>query len=121
MVFCKLSSWWNKLSLTHILSLFVEKQLKSEKAEAESSMWDSFMAAPTEALDMIMDPNKKEREEEENLRKEVKASKKQWRQIRKERFAFLDSNNVSSKNSTVEGDSVGSEDLEEKKEGEEGE
>jgi hypothetical protein len=53
-------------------------------------MWDMVMAAPTEALDMIMDPNKKERQEEEKLRKEVKASKKQWRMIRKERFGFLD-------------------------------
>jgi hypothetical protein len=55
-------------------------------------MWDLVMAAPTEALDMIMDPNKKERQEEEKLRKEVKASKKQWRIIRKERFGFLDVN-----------------------------
>lgn len=45
---------------------------------------------PTDAYDMIMDPNKKEREEEESLRKEVKASKKQWRKIRQERFQFLD-------------------------------
>ena len=37
-----------------------------------------------------MDPNKKEREEEENLRKDVKASKKHWRKIRQERFQFLD-------------------------------
>jgi len=69
-----------------------DRRLKSEKDEAEQSMWDFVMAAPTEAIDMIMDPNKKEREEEEKLRKEVKASKKQWRAIRKERFAFLDSN-----------------------------
>jgi len=41
---------------------------------------------------MIMDPNKKEREEEEKLKKEVRASKKQWRKIRQERFQFLDSN-----------------------------
>lgn len=41
---------------------------------------------------MIMDPNKKEREEEESLKKEVRASKKQWRKIRQERFQFLDSN-----------------------------
>ena len=39
-----------------------------------------------------MDPTKKEREEEESLRKEVKQSKKQWRKIRQERFAFLDAN-----------------------------
>lgn len=58
------------------------------------------MAAPTEALDMIMDPNKKEREEEEKLRKEVKASKKQWRTIRKQRFGFLDANGGSEKGHT---------------------
>ena len=39
-----------------------------------------------------MDPNKKEREEEENVKREVRASKKQWRKIRQERFQFLDSN-----------------------------
>jgi len=69
-----------------------DKRLKKEKDAAEKSMWDMVMAAPTEALDMILDPNKKEREEEEKLRKEVKASKKQWRMIRKERFGFLDAN-----------------------------
>lgn len=69
-----------------------DKRLKSEKDDAEKSMWDLVIAAPTEAIDMIMDPNKKEREEEEKLRKEVKASKKQWRAIRKQRFSFLDAN-----------------------------
>lgn len=44
-----------------------------------------------------MDPNKKEREEEEKLRKEVKASKKHWRVIRKERFGFLDVNTGTTK------------------------
>jgi hypothetical protein len=41
--------------------------LKTEKEEAEKSMWDVLVVAPTEALDMIMDPNKKKREEEEKL------------------------------------------------------
>ena len=79
-------------------------------------MWDYVVAAPSEALDMIMDPNKKEREEEEKLRTEVKASKKQWRMIRKERFAFLDAN--SSGKSTV--GSVTTAGLEEKKVDDEG-
>lgn len=69
-----------------------EQEKKDEKKAAEKSLWDSLLVAPTEALDMIMDPTKKEREEEESLRKEVKQSKKQWRRIRQERFAFLDSN-----------------------------
>ena len=69
-----------------------EQDKRDEKKAAEKSMWDSIVVAPTEALDMIMDPTKKEREEEESLRKEVKQSKKQWRKIRQERFAFLDAN-----------------------------
>ncbi|VEU33994.1 unnamed protein product [Pseudo-nitzschia multistriata] len=77
-----------------------DKRLRSEKDEAETSLWDMVMAAPTEAIDMIMDPNKKEREEEEKLRKEVKASKRQWRTIRKERFAFLDANQSSGEATT---------------------
>ena len=69
-----------------------EQDKKEEKKVAEASMWDSFMVAPMEALDMIMDSTKKECEEEEHMRKEVKQSKKQWHKIWQERFAFLDSN-----------------------------
>jgi len=91
-----------------------DKRLRSEKDEAEKSMWDLVMAAPTEAIDMIMDPNKKEREEEEKLRKEVKASKKQWRAIRKQRFGFLDANASSTGGDTTVG-SVNTEGIDEKK------
>ena len=46
----------------------------------------------------MMDPNRKEREEEEKLRKDVKASKKQWRRcIRQERFLFLDADMANAK------------------------
>jgi len=55
------------------------------------------VSAPKEAYEFLVDPNKKEREEEEKLRKEVKASKKRWRKIRQERFAFLDSDIASGK------------------------
>jgi hypothetical protein len=72
--------------------LLSENRLQIEKDDADKGLWDVLVAAPTEAYDMIMDPNKKEREEEEKLRKEVKQSKKHWRVIRKERFAFLDAN-----------------------------
>mmetsp|Transcript_18662 Transcript_18662/g.46197 ORF Transcript_18662/g.46197 Transcript_18662/m.46197 type:complete len:734 (+) Transcript_18662:259-2460(+) len=67
-----------------------DKMLKDEKEEAQKSMWGTLVAAPMEAYDMILDPNRKEREEEEKMRREVKASKRAWRGIRKERFAFLD-------------------------------
>lgn len=69
-----------------------EERRTKESEQAEKSLWDSMIAAPTEALEMIIDPNKKEREEEEHLKREVRASKKQWRKIRQERFQFLDSN-----------------------------
>jgi len=90
-------------------------RLKSEKDEAEKSMWDFVIAAPTEAIDMIMDPNKKEREEEQKLRKEVKASKKQWRMIRKERFSFLDANTTASGASMAGTGSITTTGAEEKK------
>lgn len=81
-----------KLTFLYFLSL--EKRLEDEKEQAEKSIWDAFVNGPMEAYDMIMDPNKKEREQEAKLRQEVKASKKQWRMIRKQRFAFLDSENA---------------------------
>jgi hypothetical protein len=77
---------------THTLHLcIIPETLKTnEKKDAETSLWDSMFNAPVDAFEAIMDPNKKEREEEENLRKDVKASKKQWRKTRQERFQFLD-------------------------------
>jgi hypothetical protein len=68
----------------------LEKDGYDAGEDDEKSMWDTLVNGPQEALDMIMDPNKKERQEEEKTRQEVKAAKKTWRAIRKERFAFLD-------------------------------
>ena len=64
-----------------------KQQKKTEKAEAEKSLWDQCVLEPFES---IVDPNRKEREEEEKIRKEVRASKKAWRKVREERFKFLD-------------------------------
>lgn len=75
---------------------------KQEKTQASQSLWDSLMSAPQEALDFIIDPNKREREEEEKRLKEVKASKKRWRRIRQERFAFLDMQAAASRGNTSE-------------------
>jgi hypothetical protein len=57
-----------------------------EQKEAEKSLWDSL----GEVYDMVVDPSRKEREEEQKLRQEVRQSKKNWRRIREERFPFLD-------------------------------
>lgn len=70
----------------------LEEQQKREKEQAEQSLWDSVLTNPASAVESMWDPNKKEREEDEKLRKEVKASKKAWRRIREERFKFLDAN-----------------------------
>eukprot|EP00571_Detonula_confervacea_P011237 CAMPEP_0172298710 /NCGR_PEP_ID=MMETSP1058-20130122/1238_1 /TAXON_ID=83371 /ORGANISM="Detonula confervacea, Strain CCMP 353" /LENGTH=791 /DNA_ID=CAMNT_0013007997 /DNA_START=252 /DNA_END=2627 /DNA_ORIENTATION=- len=68
--------------------IFKNKQQKrTEKVEAERSLWDQWVMEPFES---IIDPNKKDREEEEKIKKEVRASKKAWRKIREERFKFLD-------------------------------
>ena len=64
-----------------------KQQKKTEKVDAERSLWDQWIQDPFES---IVDPNKKEREEEEKIKKEVRASKKSWRKIREERFKFLD-------------------------------
>lgn len=79
------------------------KRLKSEKDEAEKSMWDVVVSSPQEAIDLIMDPNKKEREEEQKLRQEVKASKRKWRAIRKDRFSFLDASTAASSGASLAG------------------
>lgn len=64
-----------------------KQQKNTEREEAERSLWDQWVMEPFES---IVDPNKKEREEEEKIKKEVRASKKAWRKIREERFKFLD-------------------------------
>ncbi|KAL9186052.1 hypothetical protein ACHAXT_005290 [Thalassiosira profunda] len=70
------------------LKVYMNKQeKKKEKVEAERGLWDQWVMEPFES---ILDPNKKEREEEEKIKKEVRASKKAWRKIREERFKFLD-------------------------------
>jgi len=71
--------------------LHAEQLRKNEKETAERSSWNNLLCSPSNAYEMIADPNKQEREEEEKIRKEVKGSKRQWRKIRQERFSFLDS------------------------------
>lgn len=58
----------------------------NEEKEAEKSLFESF----GDVYDMVVDPNRKDREQEQKFRAEVKQSKKQWRRIRNERFPFLD-------------------------------
>jgi hypothetical protein len=67
-----------------------EEQKCTDEREAEKSLWESFLSAPADAFEMIVDPNRKVREIEEKLKREVKASKKAWRRVRQERFSFLD-------------------------------
>ena len=83
-----------------------EKARSKEVAEAEQSLWDSFMTASNDAYDLIMDPNRKDREKEEALRKEVKASKRAWRQIRTERFPFLDADAEAEESDRIQNGSV---------------
>lgn len=71
-----------------------ERARNQDALDAEKTVWDYLADAPADAFDMIMDPNRKAREAEENLRHEVKASKKAWRKARTERFPFLDVEDV---------------------------
>ena len=61
---------------------------------ASASFWDglseSFQQGTNSAYDLIMDPNRKVREQEESARAKIKASKQAWRAIRRERYPFLE-------------------------------
>lgn len=70
--------------------LLAEQEQELEKNKADRTLWDTMFTDPWEAMDIIMDPNKNEREQEERRKKEVKASKRQWIKIRKKKFEFLD-------------------------------
>lgn len=72
----------------------LEAAEKAERKERENLMGDAGIDCFTCGIfEGLMDPNKDEREEEERLKKEVKASKRAWRRIREERFKFLDASN----------------------------
>ena len=81
--------------VVHLITNYLKDE--NDGADGEKSLWDAFLSGPQEAYDMIMDPNKKDREEEEKTRREVKIAKKTWRAIRKERFGFLDNGNADEK------------------------
>jgi len=66
---------------------------QAEKEEADKSLWESFLVDPAEAFQLIMDPCKKERDDEDQMKIDIKASKKAWRKIRSRNFSFLDNNN----------------------------
>lgn len=68
------------------------ERLRSKEKEEASSILTACLD-PSEFFENLMDPNKKEREEEEKTKAAVKASKKQWKKIREERFDFLNRNN----------------------------
>ncbi len=90
MLFVRMESGFVSHDISFAADKLDEKDGIEVTEEGEKSIWDSLVSGPQEAFDMIMDPNKKEREEEEKTRMEVKAAKKAWRAIRKERFSFLD-------------------------------
>jgi len=73
----------------------IDTMRRAEKEEVSKILWDTLLSDPSEALNIIMDPSKKERDEEIRLKKEVKASKKVWRTIREQRFKRLDTNDFS--------------------------
>merc|ERR1712238_291387 len=57
------------------MGIEIEKK-KNERGDISQTSCSALFSSPQEALDLIMDPNKKEREEETTLKSEVKLSKK---------------------------------------------
>jgi len=73
----------------------VEKQSEENPAVGTSAaFWgtlsDSLQQGTDSAYTLIMDPNRKVREEEEATKAKIKASKQVWRSIRRERYPFLE-------------------------------
>eukprot|EP00587_Corethron_hystrix_P003447 CAMPEP_0113297168 /NCGR_PEP_ID=MMETSP0010_2-20120614/143_1 /TAXON_ID=216773 ORGANISM="Corethron hystrix, Strain 308" /NCGR_SAMPLE_ID=MMETSP0010_2 /ASSEMBLY_ACC=CAM_ASM_000155 /LENGTH=840 /DNA_ID=CAMNT_0000150013 /DNA_START=155 /DNA_END=2677 /DNA_ORIENTATION=- /assembly_acc=CAM_ASM_000155 len=64
-----------------------EDAQKTKDTEEQREFWDTIYD--------FLDPSKKEREQEEKVKHEVRASKRHWRKIRAERFRFLDNNDQS--------------------------
>mmetsp|Transcript_18688 Transcript_18688/g.27532 ORF Transcript_18688/g.27532 Transcript_18688/m.27532 type:complete len:220 (+) Transcript_18688:3-662(+) len=64
------------------------QQFGEKEEESAPSLWNS-LTSPSSALDMIIDPNKRRREEEEKFNYEVRKSKDYWLQIRNTRFVCL--------------------------------
>ena len=60
--------------------------------------WSSFLEKPMDlALEMCsLDPNKKQREQEEEYQNDIRTSKKYWKKEREQRFTFLIENDDSS-------------------------
>jgi len=63
-------------------------------ADTSASFWgtlsDSLQQGTDSAYALIMDPNRKVREEEEATKAKIKTSKQVWRSIRRERYPFLE-------------------------------
>jgi hypothetical protein len=58
--------------------------------QGTTTLAESVQLGANSAVDLIMDPNRKIREEEEAARSKIKVSKQTWRAIRRERYPFLD-------------------------------
>jgi len=63
----------------------------SNTTNNENNTWSSFLEKPMDlALEMCsLDPNKKQRVQEEEFQNSIRTSKKYWKKQREERFTFL--------------------------------
>lgn len=64
-------------------------QVTTQMASEKKSVWASLLYDPQVALEMIIDPAKKDRDYEEKLKKTVNDSKQHWLMIREEYFRHL--------------------------------
>jgi len=87
----------NKIHEANELQNKLTQNIAAEKPtnckEKDNSLWGTLCKDPFEAaLEVCIDPSRKERDKELHEQKEIKKSKKVWRAIREERFKFLDDN-----------------------------
>jgi predicted ATP-dependent serine protease len=76
------------------VSLERAKKKKDQKAMQHDNddNWFGICTSPSSWFSFAEESNEADQVEEMKLKQETKASRKYWRQIRAERFSFLDSN-----------------------------
>lgn len=84
----------NKKAQEHMANEGAAAEDEVPAVGASASFWDTLSDSITQgtnsAYDLIMDPNRKVREEEQATKAKIRSSKQVWRAIRRERYPFLE-------------------------------
>ncbi|KAL7563910.1 hypothetical protein ACA910_008042 [Epithemia clementina (nom. ined.)] len=68
----------------------IDDEVGCRMMKNDVTCWETFLDASSDVYDTVIDPARRDREKDELLRRQVKASKRAWMRTRYERFSFLD-------------------------------